>query len=39
VTRAEALDFPWQIAAPIIGFLGFVAVILLGLALLREVTR
>jgi uncharacterized membrane protein len=39
VTKSEAAAFPWEIAAPIVGFLGFVAVILLGLALLREITR
>jgi hypothetical protein len=39
VTTNQAAAFPWHIAQPIVSMLLFVAVLLLGFALLREITR
>lgn len=35
--EVQALAFEW--ATPILGYLGFIAVMLLALALMREITR
>jgi hypothetical protein len=39
VTEAEAVALVWSWAGPIVGFLGFGAVVLLGLSMLKEITR
>lgn len=39
MTNAEARDFPWIIAEPLVAFVLVAAVVLLGFAILREITR
>lgn len=39
MTASEARDFAWSAAAPMTELLIFAAVVLLGFALLREITR
>lgn len=39
MTKAEAADLAWTVAVPIVQFIFVVAVVLLGFALLKEITR
>lgn len=39
MTRSDATDLVWNSATPVLGFLGFIAVLLLSLALIGLVSR
>ncbi|MFT4287438.1 hypothetical protein [Nocardioides sp.] len=39
MTEAQAHEFGWVVAGPVVGFVMLVAVVLLGLALLHELSR
>jgi hypothetical protein len=39
MTEGEALSFGWEAAVPIIGFVLFIAVVLIGFRLIAEIGR